>query len=87
MIYKAAKTYTLQKDLKVRKGPGTNYAQKQFTELTQAGKSMAYIKKFAVLRAGSKVTCMKVIDNDKEIWLRIPDGYILAQSEKEIYVC
>jgi len=40
--YKAAKIYTLQKDLKVRIGPGINYPQKYYKELNSDSKKNAY---------------------------------------------
>lgn len=40
--YKAAKVYTLQKDLKVRTGPGTIYSQKYYKELSPDFKKRAY---------------------------------------------
>jgi len=40
--YKAAKVYTLQKDLKVRTGPGTIYPQKYYKDLNPDFKTRAY---------------------------------------------
>jgi hypothetical protein len=85
--YKAAKVYTLKKDIKVRKGAGLNRPQKLYSELTPKGRTNAYEQKYAVLKAGSKVVSIKVIKNGKEVWLMTPDGYILAQTEKETYIC
>lgn len=84
--YKAAKVYTLQKDLKVRTGPGTIYPQKYYKDLNPDFKTRAYDQLFAVLKTGSKIVAMKVITNNNEIWLKIPVGYILAKNEKEIYI-
>ena len=84
--YKAAKVYTLQKNLKVRSGPSTAYAQKYYKELSPDLKKKAYDQLFAVLKAGSKIVAIKVITNKNEVWLKIPVGYILAKNEKEIYI-
>lgn len=84
--YKAAKIYTLQKDLKVRIGPGINYPQKYYKELNSDSKKNAYDQLFAVLKAGTKVVAIKVINSNGQIWLKIPTGYVLAKTEKEIYI-
>ena len=84
--YKVGRTYTLQTDLKVRKGAGTKYAQKLLTELTTDGRRNAKSGKYAVLKKGTKVTAQKVIKEGNNIWLQIPSGYIAAYYNKNIYV-
>ena len=84
--YTAGKTYTLQTDLKVRKGAGTKYAQKLLTELTANGKKNAKSGKYAVLKKGTRVTAQKVIKEGNNIWLQIPSGYVAAYYNKNKYI-
>lgn len=79
--------YTLKYDLRVRTGAGTNYRQKTYLELTPDGKKHAYKKINAVLKEGTKVTCLYVIvKSAKEIWIKIPSGYIAGIYEGKEYI-
>lgn len=80
--YKVGTTYTLQVNLKVRTGPGTNYRQKKRSELTSNAKKFAQSGTYAVLKKGTKVTCQGVSGN----WIKIPSGYICAKQGKSVYV-
>lgn len=84
--YIVGKNYTLQDDLNVRSGAGTNYAIKKYDELTYDGKQHAYKQEHAVLMKGTIVTCLDVIKNENDIWLRIPSGYVAAIYQNEIYI-
>lgn len=85
-IYTNGKTYTLQTDLKVRKGAGTKYAQKLLTELTVDGRKNAKSGKYAVLKKGTRVTAQKVIKEGNNIWLQIPSGFVAAYYNKNTYI-
>jgi hypothetical protein len=85
--YKAGNVYTLQSDMKVRTGAGTNYKQKTYAALTADGKKHAYKQIYAVLKKGTKVTLQSVTKkSDTEYWGKIPSGYICLKSGSKIYV-
>lgn len=79
--------YELKYDLRVRTGAGTNYRQKNYLELTPDGKKHAYKKTYAVLKAGTKVTCLDIIvKNSNEIWIKIPSGYVAGLYNGQQYI-
>lgn len=80
--YKVGKTYTLQADMKVRTGAGTNYRQKKRSELTADGKKHALAGTYACLKKGTKVTCQKVSGN----WMQIPSGWVCIKDSKKAYI-
>lgn len=84
--YKVSNTYTLQVNLNVRYGAGTNYRIKKYSELTKDGRKHALNQANAVLKRGTKVTCKDIIIKDKEVWLQIPSGFICAKYGDKIYV-
>lgn len=84
--YIKGKNYTLQVDLNVRYGAGTNNAIKKYNELTVDGKKHAYVQTNAVLKKGTIVTCLDVIKNENDIWLKIPSGYIAGYYQGKEYI-
>lgn len=84
--YTNGKNYTLQVDLNVRTGVGTNNRIKNYNELTVDGKKHAYNQTNAVLKAGTVVTCLESIKNGSDIWLRIPSGYVAGYYQGKEYV-
>lgn len=87
--YTIGETYTLQTNLKVRTGPGTNYAQKTVSQLTSDGqKNCTTTKKTsgAVLKSGTKVTCKGTTKNGNDIWMTIPSGYVAAYYDGNVYI-
>lgn len=85
--YEKGKVYETLVDLKVRKGAGTNYSQKKYSELTEDGKKNAYKQELAVLKKGTKVTCKSVTKKKNgDIWLKIPSGYIAGYYQGKVYV-
>lgn len=84
--YIKGKNYTLQVDLNVRYGAGTNYAIKKYNELTEDGKRHAYVQTNAVLKKGTIVTCLDVIKNGNDIWLKIPSGYVAGYYQGNEYI-
>lgn len=84
--YIVGKNYTLQVDLNVRYGAGTNYGIKKYNELTEDGKRHAYKQEYSVLQKGTIVTCLDIIKNENDIWLKIPSGYVAAIYQNEIYI-
>ena len=75
--------YVLKEAMKVRTGPGCNYAQKKKSELTTDGQAHALNQENAVLLAGTRVTCLAVDEN----WIKIPSGWICAKdTDGTVYV-
>ena len=84
--YKVGATYTLQVNLNVRIGAGTSYKNKKYSELTKDGRKHALNISNAVLKRGTKVTCLNVIKVKDETWLQIPSGFICAKYGDKVYV-
>lgn len=85
--YKVGNTYTLQTNVKVRTGAGTNYAQKTVAQLTADGKKNATAKSGgAVLKKGTKVTAKAVKTVSGDTWLQIPSGWVAAYYDGDTYI-
>lgn len=84
--YIIGKTYTLQVNLNVRMGAGTSYKNKKYSELTKDGRKHALNISNAILKRGTKVTCLKVIKVKDETWIEIPSGFICAKYGDKVYV-
>lgn len=84
--YEIGKVYTLQVDLNVRTGAGTNFRRKTYSELTLDGKKHAYNQLYAVLKKGTRITCQGIYLKDNEIWLKIPSGYVCANYNGKEYI-
>lgn len=84
--YQVNKVYTLQTNLNVRNGAGTNYKNKKYSELTSDGRKHALNQVNAVLKRGTKVTCKRVIQKNSEVWLQIPSGYVCAIYNERVYI-
>ena len=77
--YIIGKNYTLQDNMFVRTGAGTDYLIKSVRELTEDGKKHAVSSNLnanAILKKGTIVTCLEVVKENNNIWLRIPSGYV-----------
>ena len=83
--YIVGKTYTTKVDLNIREGAGTKYKKKDFDDLTFNAQQHAY-KRTGVLKKGTKVTCLDLIVNDNEIWIKIPSGYVCANYKGKVYI-
>lgn len=84
-VYVAGKVYTLQSEMKVRTGPGTNYRAKKHNELTVDGKNHDSDKDGA-LNKGTRITCKAYKDAGNEIWIQTPSGWICAKSGNKVYI-
>lgn len=84
--YEVGKTYKTTVNLKVRTGAGTNFPQKLYKDLTFNAKLHSFKQNFAVLKAGTKVTCLEIKKVENNIWLRIPSGWIAGYYQGKIYV-
>ena len=76
--------------LKVRKGPGTKYAQKKFTEMTVSAQSINESRRSTGLAFYLKdiiFTAQEIITvSTKEYWARTPSGYVCLELNGEKYV-
>lgn len=70
--YEIGKIYTTQVDLNVRTKPDVNSRQKLYKELTQDGKKHAYNQTKAVLKKGTRVSCLGIYKVYNDTWIRIP---------------
>ena len=80
--------YTLMTNVNVRTGAGTDYAIKKVRDLTADGKNNCTSSNSgdnAVLKSGTRVTALDVINVGKDIWLRIPSGYICVYYKGDKY--
>lgn len=83
--YGVGKTYTLQTELKVRTGPGTNYSAKKHSQLTSDGKKHDKDGDGA-LDKGTVVTCKEVRNVGNDIWIKSPSGWLAAYYQGNIYI-
>lgn len=83
--YKVGNTYTLQSNMVVRTGAGTNYRAKKHSELTTDGKKHDKDKN-GCLDKGTKITCKQVKKIGSDIWIKCPSGWIAAYYKKKVYV-
>lgn len=83
--YEKGKNYTLQTELKVRRGAGTNYSAKKHSALTPNGKK-ADADGDGALDIGTVVTCKKIKKVNTDIWMKIPSGWIAAFYNGKVYV-
>ncbi len=81
-----SQTYTTQVDLKVRDGAGTDKRWKLRSELSKDGQRNAKDTTNAVLKQGTKVTCLGMKEVGKDLWIRIPSGWIAAKYNGNTYV-
>ena len=72
--------------MKVRTGPSSSRRWKNRSELTEDGENHSLRQKQAVLRAGTAVTVIKKKKAGRDIWIKIPSGWICARKGKIIYV-
>lgn len=83
--YTVGQTYTLQANMNVRTGAGTNYPIKAHSQLTAGGQA-ADPDKNGSLQKGTRVTCQEIQQVGADIWMRIPSGWIAAVSGGKVYI-
>ncbi|HJC49127.1 MAG TPA: N-acetylmuramoyl-L-alanine amidase [Candidatus Anaerostipes avistercoris] len=84
-FYKVGNTYTLQSNMVVRTGAGTNYRAKKHSELTADGQKHDKDKN-GCLDKGTRITCQQVKKSGSNIWVKCPSGWIAAYYNKKTYV-
>ena len=85
LYYEKGKKYVLQNEMKVRKGPGTNYARVKYKDFTDGGKK-ADKNKNGCLDPGTRVGCKGVAKKGDDIWIKIRNGWIAAYYNGITYV-
>lgn len=83
--YEVGHVYTLQVELKVRTGVGTNYSAKSNRQLTADGKKHDSDKDGA-LDKGTQVTCKAVKNVGSDIWIQCPSGWLAAYYDGHVYI-
>lgn len=84
--YIVGAVYTLQVNLRVRRGPGLVYGQKTRAELTEDGKKHALQQPWAVFAAGTRVTCKEIREEGAYTWMRCPSGWLCAVEKGSVYI-
>lgn len=79
------KVYTLQTELKVRTGAGTNYSAKKYSQLTADGKRHDADGDGA-LDKGTRVTCREVKIVSGNTWIKTPSGWLAAIYNGKVYI-
>ena len=85
-IYNKGASYTLSANLYIRQEP---YGEKMKYEcITMDAKAHSYFDEYgcAVLKRGTRVTCLEVKSMTDSIWLMIPSGWICAKEGSKIYI-
>lgn len=85
-VYIAGKVYTLQNDMYIRKEPNGDH--KTFDEITDNARLNGYTDAngYAILKSGTRVTCLDVSSTGSSIWILIPSGWICGKSKTRTYV-
>ena len=84
--YEEGKNYKLLYNMKVRVAPNINSKQKLYKDLTVDGQKNAFSQFYAVFKVGTIITALDVIENNNEIWIRCPSGYVCAKSGNTTYI-
>lgn len=82
ITYKKGNTYTVDTELNMRKGAGTNYGRVLRSNLSSEMKKKTFSGTYAVLKPGQKVKCLEV----KSGWIKISGGWICTGQNGEVYV-
>jgi len=77
--------YTLQVELKVRTGPGTNYSAKKHSQLTPDGQKHDKDKD-GCIDAGTTVTCQEIQRVGNNIWMKAPSGWMAAYYGGQAFI-
>lgn len=83
--YAVGKAYTLQVELKVRTGPGTNYAAKKHSQLTADGQKHDKDND-GCLDAGTVITCKEVNVVGNDVWIKAPSGWMAGYYNGQVFI-
>lgn len=85
--YEEGGTYTVDVNtaLNVRSGPSVRYSTVGYNNLTADGKKHA--NAWGALLPGTRVTCLQLAtDENNNLWMQIPSGWICVTNGDRIYV-
>lgn len=85
-FYEKGKVYTLQDNMYIRKEPGGDH--KFFVDITLNAKANGYADTlgYAILKKGTRVTCLDTASTGASTWIKIPSGWICGKTSKKTYV-
>lgn len=78
--------YKTNTALNVREGAGKNYKIKRRDQLTADGKRHSRAGTYAVLKAGTSVRCLNMVDDGVYRWMQIPSGWVCAVENGNVYI-
>lgn len=84
----ATGNYVCNFDMKVRTGPGLNYAVKKVKDLTTDGKKNATssnLYAYAVYKEGTIFTAISITEAADGVWARTPSGYVCIKDNETKY--
>lgn len=84
--YIVGNTYQTVVGLKVRSGPGKIFKSLAVCDWTRDARKHDTNPKNGCLDANTKVTCKGVQISGRDIWIKIPSGWICAVEDGEVYV-
>ena len=85
-MYEVGKEYTLQDNMNVRTGAGTNCKKVGHSGLTADGKKHDTDKNGS-LDKGTVITCKEIkTTGTGDIWLRCPSGWVAAIHDSTVYI-
>lgn len=84
--FKVDKVYKLKYNIKVRESFGINSRWLLRKELTENGRAHALPITYAVLKAGTKVTCKAIHKIGDEEWILIPSGWIAGYYNNDYFI-
>lgn len=84
--YVVNKIYSLCANLYIRSNPGGS--KKAYKNITANAKKNVYVDSNgnAILKNGTKVTCLGTIKVGNNIWMKIPSGYVCAKAGSKVYI-
>lgn len=84
--YIKGKVYTTEVNLYIREAPSGR--KRKMYEITANARINSYADPYgdAVLKAGTRVTCLDTVQEGNSTWIRIPSGYICAVYNNKTYV-
>lgn len=86
LSYILGKIYTTNVNLYIRETPGG--VKRKMYEITPNARIHSYVDTHGdvILKAGTRVTCLDVVKEGNNTWLKIPSGFICAVFNDKIYV-
>lgn len=84
--YIIGNTYTTESDLYIRDKANGNKIKFECITLDAKAHSKFDDLGYAILKAGTRVTCKNFVVLDNSTWVQIPSGWICAKNKSKIYV-